>query len=91
MNKDKEAKPHGFEIATHEDKDSVAPGNESAAVSNMANDEEVQTVPHQQDTVVEQYTQLKKKQIKNVSMWQVMMSIQSLKCWIIKNMTKRHG
>ena len=61
MNKDKEAKPHGLEITTHEDEDSVAPGNvcdESVAASSMANDEEVQTEPQQQDTVVEQYTKL---------------------------------
>ena len=61
MNKDKEAKPQGLELTIHEDEHSIVPGKEIAAASNIANDEEVQTAPHQQDTVVEQYTQLTTK------------------------------
>ena len=60
MNKDKKAKPHGLEITIHEDENTIVPSKEIAAASNIANDEEVQTAPHQQDIVVEQYTQLNK-------------------------------
>ena len=61
MNKDKTMKPHGLEITTHEDEDRITPGNvhdESAAISNMANDEEAQAETQQQDTMFEQYTKL---------------------------------
>ena len=47
MNKDKEAKPHGLEITIHEDEHSIVPGNQIAAASNIANDEEVQTESQQ--------------------------------------------
>ena len=60
MNKDKEAKPHGLEMATHEDADGIARGNERAAASNIANDDVFYIVQQQQDTAVEQYTELQR-------------------------------